>query len=50
MDGQDRQNIAVALVVIVLLGAASWLLTTMHRGTKLEECLLARGRNCEQYR
>ena len=48
MDGQDRQNLVVALVVVVLLVAAYWLLTNLHRGSQVEDCLLQRRRNCDQ--
>ena len=48
MDGQDRVHLAVALVVIVLIGAGYWLMTEMRRAGQLEECLMQRRRNCDQ--
>ncbi len=50
MDPQDRLHVAVALVVLVLLGGAYWLMDAMHRNARLEACLLARGRTCESVR
>ncbi|WP_375457906.1 hypothetical protein [uncultured Enterovirga sp.] len=47
MDRQDRQNIAVALVVLVLIAGTYWLLSEMKRGSQLEDCLMQRRRNCD---
>jgi hypothetical protein len=47
LDQRDRQNIAVAVVVLVLVIAGVWLMNTMRRNGLLEECLMARRRNCD---
>jgi uncharacterized membrane protein YjjP (DUF1212 family) len=47
MDQQDRQNIAVAVVVIVLIVAGVWLMNTMRRNGQVEDCLMAHRRNCD---
>lgn len=49
MDQGDKQNLLVAAVVIAMIVGAYWLITTIHRNGKLEECLMARRRNCEQF-
>lgn len=48
MDRQDKQNLAAAIVAIVLLGAGYWLMTSMHNHGLVEDCLMARRRNCDQ--
>ena len=50
MDPQDRLHVAIALVVLLLLGGATWVMIAMRQNEKLEACLMARGRNCEQFR
>jgi hypothetical protein len=47
VDQQDRQNIAVAVVVIVLILAGVWLMNTMRRNGQVEDCLMAHRRNCD---
>jgi uncharacterized membrane protein YjjP (DUF1212 family) len=47
MNQQDRQNIAVAVVVIVLIVAGVWLMNTMRRNGQVEDCLMAHRRNCD---
>ena len=48
MDHRDRQNLAVALVIVILIGATYWVMTEMSRNARLEECLMRRRLNCEQ--
>lgn len=48
MDQQDKQNLAVAAVVVAILVAAVWLMTEMKRHGQVEDCLMARRRNCDQ--
>jgi hypothetical protein len=48
VDSRDRQNLAVALVVVALVVATYWLMNAMSRNARLEECLMARQRNCER--
>lgn len=48
MDQRDRQNLAVAIVAVVILVGGYWLMSAMHRNAQLEECLLRRRLNCEQ--
>lgn len=48
LDRTDRQNLAVALVVVVLIGVTAWIMTEMQARSKLAECLEQRRRNCEQ--
>ncbi|MBV9076058.1 MAG: hypothetical protein JO048_01055 [Methylobacteriaceae bacterium] len=48
MDQRDRQNLAVAIVVIILIAGGYWLTTVLHRNAQLEDCLMQRRRNCEQ--
>jgi uncharacterized membrane protein YjjP (DUF1212 family) len=47
MDARDRQNLAVAAVVIVLILAGVWLMNAMRRHGLVEDCLMARRRNCD---
>lgn len=47
MDERDRQNLAVAVVVIVILVAGVWLMNTMRRHGQVEDCLMAHRRNCD---
>ena len=47
MDGRDRQNLAVALVVLVLIGVGYWLMIEMRYRGRLEECLMQRRRDCQ---
>ena len=49
MDRQDRLHILVALVVLALIGLGYWLTTEMHRRGQLEQCLMARRRDCAQF-
>lgn len=48
MDRQDKQNLAAAIVVVALLVAGYWLMSTMHRQGIVEDCLMAHRRNCDQ--
>lgn len=48
LDRSDRQNLAAGLLVIVLIGLAYWMMTSISANTRLEECLQQRRRNCEQ--
>jgi hypothetical protein len=47
VDQRDRQNLAVAVVVIVLVVAGVWLMYTMRRNGLVEDCLMAHRRNCD---
>lgn len=48
MDRRDRQNLAVAVVVILLIGVGYWVMTSIRRQGKIEECLMQRRSNCDQ--
>lgn len=48
LDRTDRQNLAVALVAIVLIGVTAWVMIEMRARSRLAECLEQRRRNCEQ--
>lgn len=47
MDTRDRQNLAAAIVVIVLVIAGVWLMNTMRRNSEVEDCLMQHRRNCD---
>lgn len=47
MDRRDRQNLAVALVVILLIGLGYWVMTSMRRQSQIEDCLMQRRRDCD---
>jgi hypothetical protein len=47
LDQRDQQNVAVALVVLVLVLVGVWLMNTMRRNSLIEDCMMARRRNCE---
>jgi uncharacterized membrane protein YjjP (DUF1212 family) len=47
MDQRDRQNLAVAVAVIVLVVAGVWLMNSMRRNGLVEDCLMAHRRNCD---
>ena len=48
MDQRDRQNIAVGLVIVLLIGLTYWVMTEMRRNALLEDCLRQRRRDCEE--
>lgn len=48
MDQRDKQNLAVGLVILLLIGVTYWVMTEMSRNARLEECLRQRRRDCEQ--
>jgi hypothetical protein len=47
LDQRDQQNVAVAVVVLVLVLVGVWLMHTMRRNGLIEDCMMARRRNCE---
>ena len=47
MDPRDRQNLAVAVVVVLLVVVGVWLMNTMRRNGQVEDCLMAHRRNCD---
>jgi hypothetical protein len=49
LDDQDRLHLLVAAFVLALAFAAYWLMTELDRRGKLEQCLMARRRDCAQY-
>ena len=49
MDQRDRQNLIVAVVIVGLIVAAYWLMSELNRRGKLEQCLMARRRDCVQF-
>ena len=48
MDQRDRQNLAVAIVVVLLIGLGYWVMSSMRAQSRLEECLMQRRRDCDQ--
>ena len=48
MDRRDKQNLASVLVVLALVVVGYWLTVTLRRQSAIQDCLLARGRNCDQ--
>ena len=49
MDRQDWLHLAVAALAVLLIGGLYWLSTEMTRRGKLEQCLVARRRDCAQF-
>ena len=49
MDRRDRQHLAVAALVLAMIFAAYWLMSELTRRGKLEECLMARRRDCARF-
>ena len=49
MDARDRQNLMVAIVAVLLVFGSYWLLSRLHRQGQIEDCLMQRRKNCEQY-
>jgi hypothetical protein len=47
LDARDRQNLAAAIVVVILIIAGVWLMTNMRRNGQVEDCLMAHRRNCD---
>jgi hypothetical protein len=47
LEHRDKQNLAAAAIVIVLLVAGLWLMISMRRHGLVEDCLMARRRNCD---
>lgn len=48
MDRRDRQNLVVAVVVVLLIAGGYWLMSSIRLQGKIEECLMQRRRNCDQ--
>jgi hypothetical protein len=48
VDQRDRQNLIVAIVVIVLIGLSYWIMSSVRLQGRLEKCLMQRRKNCEQ--
>lgn len=48
MDQRDRQNLAVAVLVLVLIGISYYLFSSIRLQGKIEECLMQRRKNCDQ--
>jgi hypothetical protein len=48
VDRRDRQNLAVAALVLTLIFGATWLMSELKRQGRIEECLMQRRKNCEQ--
>ncbi|NNM71878.1 hypothetical protein [Enterovirga aerilata] len=49
MDGRDRLHLAIAGVAAALILATWWLMSELDRRGKLEQCLMARRRDCARY-
>jgi hypothetical protein len=49
LDGRDRLHLAVAALAVAIILAAWWLMTELDRRGKLEQCLMARRRDCAQF-
>jgi len=49
LDSRDRLHLAIAALAVVLILAAWWLMTELDRRGKLEQCLMARRRDCAQF-
>ncbi len=41
-----RTLVAVALFLVVFIGGAVWLMDTMHKNAKKEDCLMSGRKNC----
>jgi hypothetical protein len=48
VDQRDRQNLIVAIVVILLIGATYWVMSGMRLQARVEDCLMQRRKNCDQ--
>ena len=48
MDQRDRQNLVVAIVVLVLIGVSYYVFSSIRLQGKIEECLMQRRQNCDQ--
>jgi len=49
LDSGDRLHLAIAALAVVLIFAAWWLMSELDRRGKLEQCLMARRRDCAQF-
>ena len=49
MDQRDKQNLLVAFVAIALILATYWFMSELNRRGRLEQCLMARRRDCAQF-
>jgi hypothetical protein len=47
VDQRDRQNLAAAVAVLIILVVGLWLMNTMRRNGLVEDCLMARRRDCD---
>jgi hypothetical protein len=47
VDRRDRQNLAVAVLVIALVLGGVWLMNAIRHNGLVEDCLMARRRNCD---
>jgi hypothetical protein len=41
-----RQNLAAFLVIVAIVGAGTWLMTSLHYYSRLQTCIEAGHRNC----
>ena len=41
-----RQNLAAFLVIVAIVGAGTWLMTSLHYYSRLQTCMEAGHRNC----
>ena len=49
MDQRDKQNLLVAIVAVALILATYWFISELNRRGRLEQCLMARRRDCAQF-
>ena len=41
-----RQNLAAFLVIVAIVGAGTWLISSLHYYSRLQSCMEAGHRNC----
>jgi hypothetical protein len=46
MDEQDRQNLLVFIVAVLLVAVSLWLIHSTQKTIKLEDCAFSGRRNC----
>jgi hypothetical protein len=49
LDSRDRLHLAIAAFAVALIFATWWLMSELDRRGKLEQCLMARRRDCANF-